>query len=288
MKLVSIVPNTTKAGWLELTTRLLEALGQRGVRAVMPPEVVAEHGVTGEPLDERAALADGELVFSLGGDGTLLSTVRRVANYGVPVLGVNIGGFGFLAEFTVESLFESLDRLLEGDFSVSERMMLEVSVEHGGRVTETHVALNDAVIDSGALARMLKLKAFVETEELTCYEADGLIIATPTGSTAYSLSAGGPIVHPELAAILLTPICPHTLTNRPILLPAERTVVVEVNEDRDGAGLTVDGQVGIKLGARDVVRITRSPHSVRLVASYKRSYLDILKGKLHWAGARGG
>jgi NAD+ kinase len=287
VKLVSIVPNTTKAGWLELTRRLLEALGKRGVRAAMPPEVAAEHKLAGQPLDERAALADGELVFSLGGDGTLLSTVRRVANYGVPVIGVNIGGFGFLAEFTAESLFESLDRLLDGEMVVSERMMLEVAVERGGRVVEKHVALNEAVIDSGALARMLKLRAFVEKEELTRYEADGLIIATPTGSTAYSLSAGGPIVHPELQAILITPICPHTLTNRPILLPAERTVVVELDEDRDGAGLTVDGQVGIKLGAKDVVRIGRSPHVVRLVASSKRSYLDILKGKLRWAGARG-
>jgi NAD+ kinase len=166
--------------------------------------------------------------------------------------------------------------------------MLDVAVERGGRVIEKHVALNEAVIDSGALARMLKLRAFVEKEELTRYEADGLIIATPTGSTAYSLSAGGPIVHPEVQAILITPICPHTLTNRPILLPAERTVVVELDEDRDGAGLTVDGQVGIKLGAKDVVRIGRSAHIVRLVASSKRSYLDILKGKLRWAGARGG
>ncbi len=288
VKLVSIVPNTTKTGWLELTERLLEALKKRGVRVAMPPEVVAKHGLGGAPLDADAALADGEMVFSLGGDGTMLSTIRRVGNYGVPVLGTNLGGFGFLAEFTAASLLESLDRVLEGDYAVSERMMLEVSVERGGRTVATHAALNDVVIDAGTLARMLRLKTSVGRQSLTRYEADGLIIATPTGSTAYSLSAGGPIVHPDLRAILLTPICPHTLTNRPILLPAEETVRVELSEDRGGAGLTIDGQVGIELGARDVITICRSPHVVRLVTSHKRSYLDILKDKLRWGGARDG
>jgi NAD+ kinase len=287
VKLVSIVPNTIKAGWLELTGRLLEALKARGVRVAMPPEVVAEHGLAGKPLDERAALADAELVFSLGGDGTMLSTIRRVGNYGVPVLGVNIGGFGFLAEFTVESLLESLDALLGGDYEVSERMMLEAAVGRGGREAERHAALNEVVVDSGTLARMLRLRVSVGEQYLTRYEADGLIVATPTGSTAYSLSAGGPIVHPDMEAILVTPICAHTLTTRPIVLPAERTVTVELDEDRGGAGLTVDGQVGIKLGAKDVVSISKSAHSVRLVTNPKRPYLAILKDKLRWGGARG-
>jgi NAD+ kinase len=288
VKLVSIVPNTTKAGWLELTGRLLEALKARGVRVAMPPEVVAEHGLAGKPLDERAALADAELVFSLGGDGTMLSTIRRVANYAVPVLGVNIGGFGFLAEFTVESVLDSLDRLLGGEYEVSERMMLEASVERDGRSVEAHEALNEAVIDAGTLARMLRLKVSVGEQHLTRYEADGLIVATPTGSTAYSLSAGGPIVHADMRAILLTPICAHTLTNRPIVLPAEQTVTVELDEEHDGAGLTIDGQVGIELKATDVVRIGRSADCVRLVTHPERSYLAILKDKLRWGGARAG
>ena len=266
---------------------LLEALKAHGVRVAMPPEVVAEHGLSGKLLDEQAALADAELILSLGGDGTMLSTIRRVGNYAVPVLGVNIGGFGFLAEYTVESLFDALDRVLGGDYRVSERMMLEATVGRDGRVAETHAALNEVVIDSGRLARMLRLKVSVGEQYLTRYEADGLIVATPTGSTAYSLSAGGPIVHPDLEAILMTPICAHTLTTRPIVLPVERTVTVELDEDRGGAGLTVDGQVGIKLGAKDVVRISKSAHSVRLVTNPKRSYLAILKEKLRWGGARG-
>ncbi len=288
MKLVSIVPNTTKAGWLELTGRLLDALKARGVRVAMPPEVVAEHGLAGKPLDERAALGEAEMVFSLGGDGTILSTIRRVGNHSVPVLGVNIGGFGFLAEFRVEVLFESLDRLLDGEYEVSERMMLEATLEREGQAAETHAALNDVVIDAGTLARMLRLRVSVREQHLAGYEADGLIVATPTGSTAYSLSAGGPIVHPDLQAILVTPICPHTLTNRPVLLPAEETVTVELDEDRGGAGLTVDGQVGTKLGARDIVRISKSVDTVRLVTNPKRSYLEILRDKLRWGGARGG
>ncbi len=286
MKAVSIVPNTTRAGWLELTRRLLAALEERGVRVALPPEVVSEHGLKGSPLDEKAQLCDGELVFSLGGDGTMLSTIRRVGNCGVPVVGVNIGGFGFLAEFTATSLFDWLDRLLGGEYEISERMMLEVTVERGGRAAETHTALNDAVIDAGTLARMLRLRVSVGGEPLTRYEADGLIVATPTGSTAYSLSAGGPIVHADMSAILLTPICAHTLTNRPIVLPAEQTVTVELDEEHDGAGLTVDGQVGIRLKATDAVRIGRSADSVRLVTHPERSYLGILKDKLRWGGAR--
>ena len=287
MKLVTIVPNTTKAGWLDLTKQLLGALKKRAIQVAMPPEVVAEHGLAGTPVDKRASLADGELVFSLGGDGTMLSTVRRVGATTAPVLGVNIGSFGFLAEFTAESLLDALDGLLAGEYIVSERMRLKVTVVRGGTPDGTHTALNDVVIGAGTLARMLKLKASVGEQTLTRYEADGLIIATPTGSTAYSLSAGGPIVHPELEAILVTPICPHTLTNRPIVLPPERTVTVELDEDRGGAGLMIDGQVGMKLAAGDAVRIEKSPEPVRLVTSTEWSYLDTLKNKLRWSGARG-
>jgi NAD+ kinase len=286
VKLVSIVTNTTKAGWLELTRRLLGALHERGVRVAMLPEVVREHALSGPPLDEHARLCDAELVFSLGGDGTMLSTIRRVGNCGVPVVGVNIGGFGFLAEFTGQSLFDWLDRLLDGGCEISERMMLEVTVERSGRVIERHTALNEVVVDAGRLARMLRLRVSVGDEPLTCYEADGLIAATPTGSTAYSLSAGGPIVHADMSAIVLTPICAHTLTNRPIVLPAEQTVTVELDEGHDGAGLTIDGQVGIELKATDVVRIGRSAECVRLVTHPERSYLAILKDKLRWGGAR--
>jgi NAD+ kinase len=286
VKLVSIVPNTTKPGWLELTRRLLAALDERGVRVAMPPEAVQEHALAGGAIDPKADLSRGELVFSLGGDGTMLSTIRRVGNRRVPVLGVNIGGLGFLAEFNVDELFGSLDALLAGRFSVSERMMLDVSVERQGEVVERHTVLNEIVIDAGTPARMLRLNAFVGDRALTRYEADGLIVATPTGSTAYSLSAGGPIIHPDLAVILLTPICAHTLTVRPILLPAEQTVWIRLDEDRGGAGATMDGQVGIKLRGKDVVRVSKSAESVRLVTNPARTYLDILKDKLGWGGAR--
>ena len=286
MKLVSIVPNTTKPGWLELTRRLLDALEARGVRVAMPPEILEEHGLAGDPIDGKAELGRSELVFSLGGDGTMLSTVRRVGNSRVPVLGVNIGGLGFLAEFSVDELFGMLDTLLAGELSVSARMLLEVTVEHDGKVLERHKALNDVVIDAGTPARMLRLNTYVGDRLLTRYEADGLIVATPTGTTAYSLSAGGPIIHPDLEVVLLTPICAHTLTVRPILLPVEQTVWVKLDEDRGGAGATLDGQVGIKLRGKDVVRVSKSAESVRLVANPARTYLEILKDKLGWGGAR--
>lgn len=286
MKLVSIVPNPTKPGWQELTGRLLAALGKRGVRAAMPAEIIEEHGLPRAEIDSTAQLSDGELVFSLGGDGTMLSTIRRVGDCGIPILGVNIGGLGFLAEFNVDELFESLEALLAGEFAVSERMMLRVEIERSGTVIEAQRALNDVVIDSGTLARMLRVNAFVGDQNLTRYEADGLIVSTPTGSTGYSLSAGGPIVHPDLHVMLLTPICAHTLTVRPILLPPELTVWVELDEDRGGAGVTIDGQVGIKLRGKDVVRVRKAADSVRLVTNPDRTYLEILKDKLRWGGAR--
>jgi NAD+ kinase len=286
VKLVSIVPNTTKPGWLELTRRLLDEFSARGVRVAMPRETAAEHGLVGGPIDAEAELGQSELVFSLGGDGTMLSSIRRVGNCRVPVLGVNIGGLGFLAEFNVDELFASLEALLAGTFPVSERMMLEVTVERQGEVVERHTALNDVVIDAGTPARMLRLNAFAGSGFLTRYEADGLIVATPTGSTAYSLSAGGPIIHPDLEVILLTPICAHTLTLRPIVLPPDRSIWVELDEDRGGAGATVDGQVGIKLKGKDVVRVSKSPERARLVTNPDRTYLDILKNKLGWGGVR--
>lgn len=252
----------------------------------MPREVVREHGLAGGALEPNAELHQGELVISLGGDGTMLSSIRRVGNCRAPVLGVNIGGLGFLAEFNVDELFGSLDALLGGTLSVSERMMLDVAVERQGEEVERHTALNEIVIDAGTLARMLRLNAFVGSRLLTRYEADGLIVATPTGSTAYSLSAGGPIVHPDLDVILLTPICAHTLTVRPILLPAERSVRIELGEDRAGAGVTIDGQVGVTLRGKDAVKVSKSADRVRLVTNPDRTYLDILERKLGWGGAR--
>ncbi len=219
----------------------------------------------------------------LGGDGTLLSVSRAVGRRPVPVLGVNLGTLGFLTEITREELFPVMERVLAGELRIQRRMRLEVSALPGlAEFSARFLALNDAVISGAALARMIDLETRTDGLDVTTYHADGLIVATPTGSTAYSLSAGGPILLPEVEAIVLTPICPHTLTQRPLVLPEGSEIEVVVRWRGEGVQLTADGQEGLALREGDVVRIRRSPHALHLVASPVRNRFEILREKLRW------
>lgn len=257
-------------------------LTDRGLRVRGDEEVAA---FTGEAAAPREALvATAQLVIVLGGDGTLLSVARATGERGVPILGVNLGTLGFLTEITLDELFAALDRVLRGDFVVEPRMRLDVRAQRGGEELASFLALNDAVLTKADLARMIDLETRAGGVVVTTYHADGLIVATPTGSTAYSLSAGGPILLPELEAFVLTPICPHTLTQRPIVLPEDAEIEIRVRS-RVEAQLTVDGQQGIVLREDDVVSVRRSAHPVHLVVSPFRSRFDILREKLGW-GAR--
>lgn len=241
-------------------------------------------------LPEFIALAEADselaeeidLLVSLGGDGTMLGVARFIGQRQVPVLGVNLGSLGYLTEFTKDELFPVLDELREGSFFLDQRMLLEVKLVRNAQVVVSHRALNEAVINLGSTVRMIELECRIDGMFVNSFRADGMILATPTGSTAYSLSAGGPIVHPSMSAILLTPICPHTLSNRPVVVPGDSLVELIFPEANDGVLLTIDGQVQVNLLAGDQVTVLRSQTTFDLVRPRNRNYFEVLRRKLKW------
>ncbi len=221
----------------------------------------------------------------LGGDGTLLGAARQVGRYGVPILGVNLGGLGFMTEIPLAKLYPSVGMMLEGKLEWESRLMLEVVVVRAGEEAWRSIVLNDVVINKSALARIIDMDVHIDDQFLTTFRADGLIVSTPTGSTAYNLSAGGPIVYPTLSNIILAPICPFTLTNRPIILSDTATVRIEIaNEVYEEVTLTLDGQVGFGLLLGDRVVICKSDQRIRLIKSPHQTYFEILRTKLGWGG----
>jgi NAD+ kinase len=241
----------------------------------------AEAGAVG-PHSRAELAARVDRIVVLGGDGTLLSVARDVGTQVVPILGVNLGRLGFLTELNFNELFPALEKLLVGELAVVPRMRLEVEARREGRVLGRFQALNDAVISKTALSRMIDLVAFVDGVEVTTYHADGLIVSTPTGSTAYSLSAGGPLLAPDLEAFVLTPISPHSLTQRPLVLPESVAIEILVEEPSGEVALTMDGQAGLDLLPGDRVKIRKSEHPVAIVASPFRNRYEILHEKLRW------
>lgn len=226
-----------------------------------------------------------DCLIALGGDGTLLAAARAAARYGIPVLGVNIGHLGFLTEIELSDLTPSLAKLVAGDYRIEERLMLEARVERSGESVACFYGLNDAVITKGPLSRIIKLETHVGNECIDTYAADGMIVSTPTGSTAYSLSAGGPIVSPELQVLLLTPICPHTLYSRPLVVSGDQTVRIVLVSGLNEVMLTIDGQDGFKLGKNDQVVIRKAEHSARLIKLGRRGFFEILQNKLREGAA---
>jgi NAD+ kinase len=235
-----------------------------------------------EPV-ERHHLADrADLIVVLGGDGTLLGVARLVASRGIPIIGVNLGGLGFLTEVTIREAQAALGRVLDGDYEVDRRIMLEAIVDRASeQVAQSFLAFNDVVVGKGPLGRMLELDVLANHEAFCSYRADGLIVATPTGSTAYALSAGGPIIYPTLDAIVLAPICPHTLSNRPVVLPDSFEIEIHVKAPDHDTTFTVDGQESAQLGPADVIRIHRARHVVALIRS-AHPYFEIWRNKLRW------
>jgi len=235
------------------------------------------------PCVTREAMADKvELLIVLGGDGTLLSAARALHANKVPILAVNLGGLGFLTSITLNELYPVLAQVLAGEHRTSERMMLEAEVFHNGKASGRQRALNDAVANKAARARMLEFDVYVDRDHVGRYRADGIIVATPTGSTAYSLAAGGPIIHPDLDAFVITPICPHMLTNRPLVIPGTARVELDFAPAEEPVYLTLDGQVGFQLDPADRVAITKSASKVVVVRPPKKTYFEILRNKLRW------
>ena len=262
-------------------------LAERGHHPVFETATAAlMPAAAGRAVADKPALVAGvDLLVVLGGDGTLLSVADCAvkADVEVPILGVNFGSLGFLTEATLPELYPSLESALSGAARIEERMMLRATTIRAGLPLPDHLALNDVVITKAARARMTDLSVFVGDEFVTRVKADGLIVATPTGSTAYNLAAGGPIVQPVVDAIVLTPIAPHMLTNRPIVIPASSIVRVQpMMAERDELYVTFDGQAGYQLEAGDEVRISRAERRVRLLRPSPRSYFDVLRQKLKW------
>ena len=281
IKVVGIIakPNIPHAS--SIVPALVDWLNQRGLETRLDEEAAIYMGRT-NGLRRTEVPAGTQLVIVLGGDGTLLSAARAVAGREIPLLPVNLGGLGFLTAITMDQLYPELERAFAGEQRVVPRRMLHGDLVRRGEVIQSYEALNDVVVSKTQFARMIDLEAFVDSQYVSTFKADGLIVATPTGSTAYSLSAGGPIVFPAVPAICITPVCPHTLTNRPVLVPESSVVELISNATDNEAFLTIDGQVGEPMLKGDRVVCRRSEHSVLLVRPPRMFFFDVLRQKLKW------
>ncbi len=225
-------------------------------------------------------------VFVIGGDGTFLSAARWINDRDVPIIGVKFGDVGFLAATTEENLFSVAEEIIEGRFNTVERMRLKVTVFREEKEIACENVLNDIVINKGALARLAHIDTYINDHELTTYKSDGLIVATPTGSTAYSLAAGGPIIHPDVSGIIMTPICPFTLTNRPLIVPDTALIKILLAKKSTDIMLTFDGQEGLEIDDRDMILVERGNNPIRMITIPDQHYFDVLKAKLRWSGSR--
>jgi NAD+ kinase len=279
---IGIIARGDRPDARSVVRELVQWLQARGCRVVGDRETAGllPEGTTA--VDRAALPAEVDLIVVLGGDGTLLSVARLVDGLDVPILGVNLGGLGFLTATTLEALFPTLDAVLRGDYTAEDRMVLAATHSRGGEALADYLALNDVVIAKGALGRLVDLEVSVDGQMVTAYRADGLIIATPTGSTAYNLSAAGPILFPTMDAIVLTPICSHALTNRPIVLPGTVELEVGLLTDTPDVALSLDGQAGLALTAKDVIRVRRAGARIRLIRDPQKTYFQVLRTKLKW------
>jgi NAD+ kinase len=259
-------------------------LRNKGVEVVRKEYLPPDQFLSGRK--QTKAPRDLFCIFVLGGDGTFLSAVRWIGDQSIPVLGVKFGEVGFLAETSEESLFSAAEAVLSNSFTTSPRMRLQVTLSRNGKKIINETVLNDVVINKGALARLAHIETYINDHYLTTYRADGLIVSTPTGSTAYSLAAGGPVIHPSVPAVIMTPICPFTLTNRPLIIPDTSVIKIRLEKRSSHIMLTFDGQQGVKITNKDTIVIKKSPHPINMIIIPDQDYYDVLKTKLRWSGGR--
>jgi NAD+ kinase len=287
IKRIGVVVKPHQPDALETLCRLTAWLNQRGIELVGGPEIERERveHETGCVIDSvpQKDLARGvDLMLVLGGDGTMIATARMIGDVEVPVIGVNYGGLGYLAEFPIAELFPALEAILAGDYELESRLMLAVELWRGQELVTRNRVLNDVVVSKSALARIIEIEANLNDQFVNSFRADGLIVATPTGSTAYNLSAGGPVIYPSMNAVVITPICPFTLSNRPIVVPDDSVIAVRLITENEEVALTLDGQVGFPLQAGDRALIRKSKTTFNLVQPANRNYFDVLRDKLKW------
>jgi NAD+ kinase len=287
IKRIGVVVKPHQPDALETLCRLTEWLNERSIQLIGTAEIEHEQveHKTGCPVavvkDEELA-AGVDLILVLGGDGTMIATARMIGDAEVPVIGVNYGGLGYLAEFPIDELFAALESILAGQYKVQKRVMLAVELWRGDDLITRNRVLNDVVVNKSALARIVEIEAYLDAQFVNLFRADGLIVATPTGSTAYNLSAGGPVIYPSMNAVVITPICPFTLSNRPIVVPDDSTIDVRLKTEKEDVALTLDGQVGFPLQVNDRIVIRKSGTTFNLVQPPGRNYFDVLRDKLKW------
>ena len=282
---VLVKPNQPEA--LQTICRLVEWCAGHGIVVAGGPRlqrerIEAETGCAVEALDHEELVRGADLIVVLGGDGTMIGAARMVGDAETPVLGVNFGTLGYLADFTVEDMIPALELVLAGDYTIDRRLMLAATVERGGERLLHDRVLNDVVISKSALARIIEIETHIDRKFVNRFRADGLIISTPTGSTAYNLSAGGPVIYPSMGAVVITPICPHTLSNRPLVVADDAEFELVLKTPREEVALTLDGQVGMPLEYEDRVTVRKSRTGFNLIQAHTRNYFDVLRNKLKW------
>ena len=284
MKRIGIISNPRANKLPQVLGKLLDWLASRGIEVVVD-EATAALGIKAEGVPEKKLPRLVEMVIVLGGDGTLLRVSRLPGIHQLPVLGVNLGRLGFLTEITLDELFPTLEQILAHKFVADKRLMLHTRIKRGEKVISSHTNLNDIFINKGVLARIISLETHIDGQYVNTFQGDGLIVSTPTGSTAYSLSAGGPILYPYTKALVITPICPHTLTNRPIVIPDNFRIEISLKSENEDVYLTCDGQEAFALHHNDIVEVSKCKHSIRLIQPLGKDYYQVLRNKLNW-GAR--
>ena len=287
IKRIGIVLKPNQPDALKTMCELTVWLSERGISLFGGPEIDRERiaqqtGCAVEQVEPDNIATNADLILVLGGDGTMIAAARLMGDAEVPVLGINYGGLGYLAEFRIEELYSALESILEGRYRLDPRVMLDVELVRGDESVTRNRVLNDVVINKSALARIIEIEAYLNQQFVNSFRADGLIVSTPTGSTAYNLSAGGPVIFPSMNAVVITPICPFTLSNRPIVVPDGAEIVLHLKTDHEDVALTLDGQVGFPLKVEDRVTIQKSETTFNLVQPANRNYFDVLRDKLRW------
>jgi NAD+ kinase len=284
IRTVGIISKPNSAAAANIVPVLIEWLRERGMAVRIDEQTALYAGAGGSSIGiPRDEVPEGcDLVIVLGGDGTLLAAARAIGKRETPLFPVNLGGLGFLTAITIDELYPELERAFRGEHRIAKRRLLATEVVRGGQVVAAYEALNDAVLTKAAIARMIDLDAHVDQQFVCAYKADGLIISTPTGSTAYSLSAGGPIIFPSVPAICITPICPHMLTNRPVLVPETSVIRIISRTPGESVFLTIDGQVGNPIREGDTLVCRSSDYTLRLVRPPHMMFFDVLRQKLKW------
>lgn len=282
---IGIISRPRRTNLSEVVPPLLRWLEDRGVHVTYDQETGSSLAEPSKGHSREHVASTSELLLVLGGDGTLLAAARVAAAKGIPILPINMGSLGFLTSFMLDELYPALEDILAGRLTISERVMLHVELHRAGKIIDKQSVLNEVVVNKGALARMIELELRIDNTFVCRYRADGLIVASPTGSTAYSLSAGGPIVHPAVEAFIITPICPHTLSDRPVVVRDTSVIDVKLSAGTESVFLTLDGQKGIPLQATDRIGISRAAQLLKLIQTPNKSYFEILRNKLKWGEA---